>query len=65
MAESKSKPKSKSKSMEVGEVWDVPSGSFVRRPDGTVVSIGHGGHVLDLPGEYVCDDETVTATEAE
>jgi len=44
----------------VGSVWDVPSGSFVRRPNGTVVSTGRG-HVLDIPGEYVCGDESVTA----
>jgi hypothetical protein len=46
---------------EVGSTWDVPSGSVVCRPDGMVVSIGHGGHVLDVPGTYTCGDETVTA----
>jgi hypothetical protein len=45
----------------VGSTWDVPSGSVVGRPDGMVVSVGHGGHVLDVPGTFTCGDESVTA----
>jgi hypothetical protein len=49
------------KKYKVGEVWDLPSGAIVRRPNGTVVTT-RGGHVLDIVGEYVCGDETVTAS---
>lgn len=46
---------------ELGSIWDVPAGAVVRRPDGVVLTVGAGGHVLDVPGEFVCGDESVTA----
>ena len=49
---------SKAKTAKLGDMWDdAPAGSFLRRPDGTVLNIGPGGgHVLDVPGTYTIVD---------
>lgn len=56
MAESKAK----ATTTKLGDTWGddkVPAGSFLRRPDGTVLNVGPGGgHVLDVPGTYTVVD---------
>lgn len=43
----------------VGHVWKCGNGD-VQRPDGSVISV-RGAHALDVPGIYVCGDESVEA----
>jgi hypothetical protein len=57
-----SKPQAKTKAdvRELGSFWKLPAGAVVRRPNGVVVTT-RGGHVLDIPGIYVCGEDSVTA----
>jgi hypothetical protein len=53
----------------VGTVWRIETTTpvSIRRPAGVEVTVapgpdGHATHVLDVPGEYVAGDETITVS---